>query len=63
MNPRRVLLVPRVSTLLKHSRDVIVLHEHGVVLLNEPRRELVLEVFDLPLDYHGPLTRCINNFK
>ena len=48
--PRGILLIPSVPTLLKHSRDVQLFHEHGVIRRDEPRRELVLEVFKLPLD-------------
>jgi len=48
--PRSILLVPRISALLKYSRDVQVFHEQGVVRLDEPRCEFVLEIFDFPLD-------------
>ena len=50
LSPRRILLIPSVPVALKHSCYVEVFHEHGVVLLDEPRREFVLIVQHLPLD-------------
>jgi hypothetical protein len=48
LSPRCVLLVPSVSITLKHSSNVEVFHEHGIVLTDEPRRNLVLVVQHLP---------------
>ena len=44
LSPRRILLVPSVPVALKHSSNVQVFYEHGIVLFDKPRRELVLIV-------------------
>jgi hypothetical protein len=47
---------------LEHPRDVPVLYEHGIIRLDEPRRQLVLEVLDLPLDSTLDLGSCSSLF-
>jgi len=46
--PRNVLLVAGVPVTLKHTLDVQVIHEHSVVLFDEPRRKFVLIVQHVP---------------
>ncbi|EMA21635.1 hypothetical protein C442_09724 [Haloarcula amylolytica JCM 13557] len=50
LSPRRILLVPTVSIRSKHTLNVQVLHKHGIVLLDEPRRYFVLVVQYFPVD-------------
>lgn len=44
LSPRNILLVTGITVTLKHTLNVQVFNEHGVVLLDEPRCEFVLVV-------------------
>jgi len=48
-SPRRILLVPSIVRLL-HPLHIEIFLEHGLVLFDEPRRELVLIVQHLPMN-------------
>ena len=51
LSPRRIVLVPSVFIVLKHSFDIKVLNEYGVVLRDKPRRYLVQHLpADMTLD-------------